>query len=81
MAGRSYEQWKVGDHIVHDLRRTAEEIHRSNSRVSVARLELDRLKREEERTHEARARNLAMAEQKEAERAERELRAWYAARA
>ena len=57
----------------HDLRRTAEEIHRSNSRVSVARLELDRLKREEERTHEARARNIAIAEQKEAERAEREL--------
>ena len=43
----------------HDLRRTAEEIHRSNSRVSVARLELDRLKREEERTHEARARLVA----------------------
>jgi len=57
----------------HDLRRTAEEIHRSNSRVSVARLELDRLKREEERTHEARARNIAIAEQKEAERSEREL--------
>ena len=57
----------------HDLRRTAEEIHRSNSRVSVARLELDRLKREEERTHEARARNIAIAEQKESERAEREL--------
>jgi len=57
----------------HDLRRTAEEIHRSNSRVSVARLELDRLKREEERAHESRARNLALAEQKEAERAEREL--------
>ncbi len=57
----------------HDLRRTAEEIHRSNSRVSVARLELDRLKREEDRTHESRARNLALAEQKEAERAEREL--------
>ena len=57
----------------HDLRRTSEEIHRSNSRVSVARLELDRLKREEERTHESRARNLALAEQKEAERAQREL--------
>ncbi len=56
----------------HDLRRTSEEIHRSNSRVSVARLELDRLKREEERTRESRARNLAVAEQKEAERAERE---------
>ncbi len=57
----------------HDLRRTSEEIHRANSRVSVARLELDRLKREEERTHESRARNIALAEQKEAERAEREL--------
>ncbi len=57
----------------HDLRRTSEEIHRSNSRVSVARLELERLKREEERTHESRARNIALAEQKEAERAEREL--------
>jgi chromosome segregation protein len=57
----------------HDLRRTAEEIHRANSRVSVARLELERLKREEERTHESRARNIALAEQKEAERAEREL--------
>ncbi len=57
----------------HDLRRTAEEIHRSNSRVSVARLELDRLKREEERAVESRTRNLTLAEQKEAERAEREL--------
>jgi acyl dehydratase len=25
VAGRSYEQWKVGDHIVHDLRRTVTE--------------------------------------------------------
>ncbi len=25
MAGRCYEQWKVGDHIVHDLRRTVTE--------------------------------------------------------
>ncbi|MES2294277.1 MAG: MaoC family dehydratase [Pseudomonadota bacterium] len=25
MAGRSYEQWKVGDHIVHDLHRTVTE--------------------------------------------------------
>ena len=58
--------------IDHDLRRTSEEIHRANSRVSVARLELERLKREEDRTHETRARNLALAEQKEAERAERE---------
>lgn len=25
MAGRSYEQWKLGDHIVHDLHRTVTE--------------------------------------------------------
>ena len=38
----------------HDLRRATEEINRANSRVSVARLELERLKREEERAHEKR---------------------------
>lgn len=25
MAGKTYEQWKVGDHIIHDLRRTVTE--------------------------------------------------------
>ena len=57
----------------HDIRRTAEEIHRSNSRISVARLELERLVREEERAHEKRAANQALVERKDAERAEREL--------
>jgi chromosome segregation protein len=57
----------------HDIRRTAEEIHRSNSRISVARLELERLAREEERAHEKRAENQTLVEQKDAERAEREL--------
>jgi chromosome segregation protein len=57
----------------HDIRRTAEEINRSNSRISVARLELERLTREEERAHEKRAQNQTLVEQKDAERGEREL--------
>jgi chromosome segregation protein len=56
----------------HDLRRTTEEINRANSRVSVARLELERLGREEERTREKRAENQTVVEQKEAERTGRE---------
>ncbi len=57
----------------HDIRRTTEEINRSNSRISVARLELERLLREEERAHEKRAQNQTLVEQKDGERAEREL--------
>ncbi len=56
----------------HDLRRASEEIHRANSRISVARLELERLKREEERAHEQRTRNITLVEQKDAERTDRE---------
>jgi len=56
----------------HDLRRAAEEYNRAGSRISAARLELDRLRREEERTHEARTRNLALVEEKDAERTTRE---------
>ncbi len=55
-----------------DLRRASDEINRANSRISVSRLELERLKREEERTLDRRAQNLALVEQKEAERADRE---------
>jgi chromosome segregation protein len=56
----------------HDLRRAAEEFNRAGSRISAARLELDRLRREEERTHETRTRNQALAEEKDAERSSRE---------
>ena len=56
----------------HDLRRATEEINRANSRVSVARLELERLGREEERTRAKRAENQAVVEQKETERTQRE---------
>jgi chromosome segregation protein len=56
----------------HELRRASEEINRANSRISVARLELERLGREEERAHEKRTQNLTLAEQKDAERTGRE---------
>lgn len=55
-----------------DLRRAGEEINRANSRISVSRLELERLKREEERAHEKRTQNLTIVEQKDGEREERE---------
>jgi len=56
----------------HDLRRATEEINRAYSRVSVARLELERLGREEERAHEKRTQNQALVEQKDNERSDRE---------
>ncbi|MDP9171397.1 MAG: chromosome segregation protein SMC, partial [Acidobacteriota bacterium] len=56
----------------HDLRRATEEINRSTSRISVARQELERLDREQERAHERRLQNQTLVEQKDAERAERE---------
>jgi chromosome segregation protein len=56
----------------HDLRRTSEETNRAHSRISVARLELERLKREEERAHTKRTENHTLAEQKDAERERRE---------
>lgn len=55
-----------------DLRRASDEINRANSRISVSRLELERLKKEEERTLDRRAQNLALVEQKETERLDRE---------
>jgi len=56
----------------HEQRRAGEEMNRANSRISVARLELDRLKREEDRARESREANLAVVEKKDTERAERE---------
>jgi len=56
----------------HDLRRASEEINRANSRVGISRQELERLKREEERAHENRARNQQLVEFKDAERGDRE---------
>src|SRR6185312_9343631 len=63
---------KAAVSLDHELRRAGEEMNRANSRISVARLELDRLKREEDRARESREANLAVVEKKDTERAERE---------
>jgi len=56
----------------HDLRRASEEMHRANSRISVARLELDRLAREAERAREKLTENQQLVEHKDAARAAKE---------
>ncbi len=56
----------------HEMRKLAEESNRANSRVSVARLELERLTREQQRAVEQRDRNRAVVAQKEEDRVGRE---------
>jgi chromosome segregation protein len=56
----------------HEMRKLTEETARANSRISVARLELERLVRENERSIEQRERNRDAIAEKEAQRAERE---------
>jgi chromosome segregation protein len=56
----------------HDFRRATEEMNRANSRISVAGLELERLRHEQELAQQKRVQNLALVEQKDAERAGRE---------
>ena len=71
---RALQQAREKDALAldHELRKLAEESNRANSRVSVARLELERLNREQQRAVEQRDRNRAMVAQKEEERANRE---------
>jgi chromosome segregation protein len=57
----------------HEMRKLTEESGRANSRVSVARLDLERLRREQERAIGQRETNQAAIEQKENERSEREI--------
>ena len=52
----------------HENRKLREEHQRSSSRLSVARLELDRLRKESERARGQRERNLLLVEEKEAAR-------------
>ena len=54
----------------HEMRKLTEETGRANSRISVARLELERLKRENERSLEQRERNRVAVAEKETKRAE-----------
>jgi chromosome segregation protein len=49
----------------HENRKLMEEHHRSTSRLSVARMDLDRLRKESERAHGQRERNLQLVEEKE----------------
>ncbi len=56
----------------HEMRKLTEETNRANSRISVARLDLERLRRERERAIEQRDRNLEAVGRKEQERGERE---------
>jgi len=56
----------------HDMRKLGDDLGRANSRLSVARLELERLRRDAEKSVEQRERNHAAVEEKERLRAERE---------
>src|SRR5512133_3623151 len=54
------------------MRKLADDLERANSRLSVARLELARLRRDAEKSADQRERNRAAVEEKERLRAERE---------
>ena len=58
--------------LEHEIRKISEDTARANSRLSVARLELERLSRESERSLEQRERNRAAVEEKERARLEEE---------
>ena len=71
---RSLQQAREKDALAldHEMRKLSEDLNRSNSRISVARLELERLTREQERAVEQRDRNRQVVTAKEEERADRE---------
>ena len=56
----------------HESRRATEEINRANSRISIARQELERLKHEEQRARETREKNQYLVGQKDDDRTARE---------
>ncbi len=71
---RALQQAREKDRVAleHDMRKLGEDVSRANSRLSVARLELERLRRDSEKSAEQRERNSAAVEEKERLRAERE---------
>jgi chromosome segregation protein len=71
---RGVQQSREKDRVAleHEMRKLAEDTSRTNSRLSVARLELDRLKRDAERSQEQRARNQQAVAEKEELREQRE---------
>lgn len=71
---RSLLQAREKDRVAldHEMRKLGDDLARANSRLSVARLELERLRRDAEKSAEQRERNRAAVEEKEKLRAERE---------
>jgi chromosome segregation protein len=71
---RGLQQAREKDRVAldHDVRKLAEDLSRANSKVSVARLELERLRRDAEKSAGDRERNRVAVEEKERQRAARE---------
>ena len=71
---RALQQAREKDRVAldHEMRKLGDDVARSNSRLSVARLELERLRRDAEKSAEQRERNRAAVEEKEHLRAARE---------
>jgi len=71
---RSLQQSREKDRVAldHEMRKLGEDLSRSNSRLSVARLELERLRRDAEKSAAQRETNRAAVNEKERLRTERE---------
>ena len=71
---RALQQSREKDRVAldHEMRKLGDDLSRVNSRLSVARLELERLRRDAEKSAEQRERNRTAVEEKERLRAERE---------
>ena len=71
---RALQQAREKDRVAldHDMRKLGDDLARSNSRLSVARLELERLRRDAEKSAEQRERNRSAVQEKEQLRAQRE---------
>ena len=71
---RALQQAREKDRVAldHEMRKLGDDVSRANSRLSVARLELERLRRDSEKSAEQRERNLAAVAEKEQLRAQRE---------
>jgi chromosome segregation protein len=71
---RAVQQAREKDRVAldHDMRKLGEDLARTNSRLSVARLELERLRRDGGKSAEQRERNRAAVEEKERLRAQSE---------
>jgi chromosome segregation protein len=71
---RALQQAREKDRVAldHEMRKLGDDLARSNSRLSVARLELERLRRDADKSAEQRERNRTAVGEKEQLRAERE---------